>query len=178
MQHEIQVYVHCTVHLISDWKYVVILCVYWLSKSYVNKKAYFSVEYKHQEVYNNNGPRKIAQTYDLSKVNDVRGSIFIYLTMGGREGRRHNWVESQNLYAIAFHYVKICSWFKATSSCKQFHLPGTIVPFCITKGQLISEFLLVSIPSKNRQIICTELTLENDKATSEQPLAHQLELFQ
>ena len=126
-----------TVHLISDWKYVLILCkyvsVYWLSKSiysYVNKKDYFSVEYKHQEVYNNNGPRKIAQTYDLSKVNDVRGSIFIYLTMGGREGRRHNGVKSQNLYAIAFQYVKICSWFKAASSCKQFHLPGTIVPFC------------------------------------------------
>ena len=82
--------------------------VYWLSKSiysYVNKKAYFSVEYKHQEVYNNNRPRKIVQTYDLSKVNDVRGSIFIYLTMGGREGRRHNGVKSQNLYAIAFQYV-------------------------------------------------------------------------
>ena len=90
--------------------------VYWLSKSiysYVNKKDYFSVEYKHQEVYNNNGPRKIAQTYDLSKVNDVRGSIFIYLTMGGREGRRHNGVKSQNLYAIAFQYDKICSWFES-----------------------------------------------------------------
>ena len=99
------------VQLISDRStYLFYASVYWLSKSiysYVNKKAYFSVEYKHQEVYNNNGPRKIAQTYDLSKVNDVRGSIFIYLTMGGREGRRHNGVKSQNLYAIAFLHVKI-----------------------------------------------------------------------
>ena len=102
----------------TESTYLFYASVYWLSKSiysYVNKKAYFSVEYKHQEVYNNNGPRKIAQTYDLSKVNDVRGSIFIYLTMGGREGRRHNGVKSQNLYAIAFQYDKICSWFESDS---------------------------------------------------------------
>ena len=123
-----------TVHLISDWKYVLILCkylsVYWLSKSiysYVNKKDYFGVEYKHQEVYNNNGPRKIAQTYDLSKVNDVRGSIFIYLTMGGREGRRHNWVK--NDMQSHSNMSRSVPDLKAASSCEQFHNLGTVLPF-------------------------------------------------